>query len=69
MHRSWRRRFRRSGLAYTILEGEQGGRQSNLPQAVNGPGIDWSSGRVGVPELSLEVEGEWVLEHIDTVLS
>ena len=33
-----------------------------LPQAVNGPGIDWSSGRVGVPELSLEVEGEQVGE-------
>ena len=25
----------------------------DLPQAVNGPGIDWSSGRDGVPELSL----------------
>ena len=43
--------------------------QLDLPQAVDGPGIDWSSGGVGVPKLSLEVDGEQVLEHINAVLS
>ena len=54
-----------SGLCIVRRQRGHARRLENLPQAVNGPGIDWSSGRVGIPELSLEVESEHVWEDID----
>ena len=54
-----------SGLCILRRQRGHARRLEDLPQAVNSPGIDWSSGRVGIPELSLEVEGEFVSEYID----